>query len=103
MRTRLLLMGDWIKRGIFGRDLSKVGSWICLVRCLTDRDCSFDLMITMHALDVAECSADTTLACNHLPIPSSDSSALAKAIPPWLFRLAFEEQWWGGVAPDVVI
>jgi hypothetical protein len=24
MRTRLLLMLDWIKRGIFGRDLSKV-------------------------------------------------------------------------------
>lgn len=24
MRTRLLLMLDWVKRGIFGRDLSKV-------------------------------------------------------------------------------
>jgi len=24
MRTRMLLMLDWIKRGIFGRDLSKV-------------------------------------------------------------------------------
>jgi hypothetical protein len=24
MRTRLLIMLDWIKRGIFGRDLSKV-------------------------------------------------------------------------------
>lgn len=25
MRTRMLLMLDWVKRGIFGRDLSKVG------------------------------------------------------------------------------
>ena len=24
MRTRVLLMIDWVKRGIFGRDLSKV-------------------------------------------------------------------------------
>jgi hypothetical protein len=24
MRTRMLLMLDWVKRGIFGRDLSKV-------------------------------------------------------------------------------
>ena len=26
MRTRMLLMLDWIKRGIFGRDLSKVST-----------------------------------------------------------------------------
>lgn len=25
MRTRLLLLVDWVKRGIWGRDLSKVG------------------------------------------------------------------------------
>ena len=36
MRTRLLLMLDWIKRGIFGRDLSKVSlidGLVSLFRC----------------------------------------------------------------------
>lgn len=37
MRTRMLVMLDWIKRGIFGRDLSKVSTsrraW-CLVLIL---------------------------------------------------------------------
>lgn len=37
MRTRLLLLVDWVKRGIWGRDLSKV-SVFCLNRQLSVSD-----------------------------------------------------------------
>lgn len=33
LRTRVLLMLDWVKRGIFGRDLSRVSSFVLIDGC----------------------------------------------------------------------